>query len=436
MCAVPEAYLERGEEMGVPHRARGARSFRLPALVFYGAMLVPVPGMGGESLPIFAERIPSTPLSCLLMGRESRLSDIQGGRPMVIYFSDVRAGAPASLERFLAEQQAGYAPWFTWVSVLDGRGEAEEIERVLNDSLLRSDQCFHDRDGQWRKALGIEKTPALFFFNEDGYLVRRQEGFQPGDGPGLERTFDRLARAYTLGGGMARDFKLPEIGAGRLLTLLEVARKDYTMLLFLQANCISCLSELRLLELIRNRYRDRVGLVAVFHDPAQDERVRRILDAYQLHPDYILADPGLLQPGGYHFRLVPVLLVIGPDGKIIFSRKGFQSREASPLAAQLDRLFWMRPAADSRSPFQEARRIHDEALQFLSEGKVGMAALYLERILELHPDFYTLHCRVADAYLALGRRKEAARGYARYLAAESQPYDLVQVREKIRSLAE
>jgi len=52
-----------------------------------------------------------------------------------------------------------------------------------------------------------------------------------------------------------------------------------------------------------------------------------------------------------------------------------------------------------------------------------MAALYLERTLELNPEYYTLLSLLADAYLGEGRRREAALAYSRYLAADPQACD-------------
>jgi hypothetical protein len=63
-----------------------------------------------------------------------------------------------------------------------------------------------------------------------------------------------------------------------------------------------------------------------------------------------------------------------------------------------------------------------------------LAAVYLERVLELQPNLYTVNCRVADIYRDLRMRKEAARYYSRYLGADMYAYDLDEVRESVRSL--
>ncbi|MFC1657100.1 tetratricopeptide repeat protein [Candidatus Moduliflexota bacterium] len=121
---------------------------------------------------------------------------------------------------------------------------------------------------------------------------------------------------------------------------------------------------------------------------------------------------------------------------MIFSRKGFQNLDAWSLAADLDGIFWDSSVLFPATPFSEARRIHGEALQFLSDGKTDLAAQYWERALEIFPTASTLHRRLADVYRSLGRKKDAARAYSRYLSEHPGAYDLGTVKGELRSLIE
>jgi len=58
---------------------------------------------------------------------------------------------------------------------------------------------------------------------------------------------------------------------------------------------------------------------------------------------------------------------------------------------------------------REARRLHEEACAYLREGKPEYALLFQERILEILPGFPSVHLRIAEAALAVGRRDLAIR---------------------------
>ena len=73
------------------------------------------------------------------------------------------------MARFLAELQAEYAPWLSWVGVLVGPGGAEDIRRLHQVSPLRFGACLNDRDGSWKAAFRLTSLPAAVFVNEEGY---------------------------------------------------------------------------------------------------------------------------------------------------------------------------------------------------------------------------------------------------------------------------
>jgi tetratricopeptide (TPR) repeat protein len=237
-----------------------------------------------------------------------------------------------------------------------------------------------------------------------------------------------------LRGQQARDFKLPELGTGALKTFLDVARKDYTMLLYLHSGSPRCLKGLQVLSKLRDRNEDRVALVAIFQEPTPPSAIQGILDDAAIEPDVVLHDSRAAWKDTYRFPYLPVLLIAGRDGTIVYSRKGFEPEENRDLIAELEGLFRQGGGEEGRTSFQEARRIYGEALQYLDEGETEMALMFLRRVLDLAPGLSSVHCLIGDACRDLGRKREAARHYGRCLAADPRAYDLPEVREKLRSL--
>jgi tetratricopeptide (TPR) repeat protein len=191
-----------------------------------------------------------------------------------------------------------------------------------------------------------------------------------------------------------------------------------------------------MLENIRDKYRADVSLVAIFQEETDPSGIREYLEQSGIRPDFVLHDPMLRQTRSYSLGYVPVLLVAGPDGTIVLSRKGYQPERSWYFSGELERFFVRRTARMEETPFTESGRIHGEALQYLSEGRPEMALMFLKRILELSPGLFTAHSLIAEAYGDLGRRQEAARHYGLYVAANPGAYDMPQVKEKLRVLAE
>lgn len=392
---------------------------------------------GGPGAPtVYSDRLPEDALFCPLAGKVRRLSEALSGRPLVVFLTTIEQGADTAFGRYLADRQMELGPWFSWAGVLVGKARREEVMALKSNSPLRLENCYHDTEGKWWRAFKVGTLPAAVVINEDGYIIGRFESFPESDTLALGALLESAARACNLKGRRVHDFRLPEAGTGRKRSLLDVTGESYTMLFFLQTSCAACFQELEILARVRNRYRDRVDLVTIFHDSDEGQRVAGHLDEAGITPDCALTDPVLAQQGRYLFQSVPLLIVVGPDGNVYFSRKGYRSRDALDLATELDGIFWERTEETSPTPFMEARRIHREALEYLDSGNAEMAALYWERSLELFPGAYTLHAHLADAYRELGRSRDAAREYARYLASQPGAYDLATIRTRIRSLAD
>lgn len=389
-----------------------------------------------KDIPILVDRIPSRQLPCPLTAEEHRPTEVLAGKASLLFFTDLPTGVPGDLARFLAELQTEYAPWLSWVGVLVGPGSTEDIRRLRGNSPLRFSECMHDESGSWKKAFGLTALPAAVFVNEEGYVVRRQYGFKVEDAPGITRDIERLIGAGKLAGKAARDFKLREVGTDAERTLADLVDRDYTVFLSLRSDCTSCREELEELKHFRDRNKARVSLVVVYHDQVQESPVAIGAPGGADGPDHELWDPGLSYAEQYSISGVPFVLVTDKGGRVALARSGFSPKAAGEITGELDRLVGRQAARSTdEAAFTEFRRIRQEALAFLDAGKAGIAALFLERAIEINPEYFTLHSLLADAYLRTGKRREAIQAYTRYLQADPLACDREKIERRIKVLA-
>lgn len=387
---------------------------------------------GAEEIPVLEDRLPSFPLTCELTGEEGRPDAVLRGKPAVLYFTDTRRGTAGELVRFLAEMQAEYAPWLTWAVVLVGPAGPDEIRKLHAESPVRFNRCFSDRSGEWRAAFRLQDLPAAVLITDEGYVLRRQYGFRAEDKLLLTREVERLVQAGKLIGRPAEDFTLPEIGTGRLKTLADVAQRDYTILFSLRNDCAECFEELKILQRYRDDNPERVVLVAIYHDADVASPTAPVAREALLHPDHAVSDRNGNYADRYFVAGLPFLLVIDPEGKIALARKGFSRDITTAFPQEMAHLISREAAPGTKTnDFAALRRIRAEGLEFLAQGQYGMAALFLERALELNPGFFTLQPLLAEAYAGVGKRREAAMAYTRYLAAEPKACDREKIEEQI-----
>jgi tetratricopeptide (TPR) repeat protein len=384
---------------------------------------------------VLSDRLPSFEVSCPLTGEELRPSEVLAGKPTLLFFTDHPSGVKGDLARFLAELQTEYAPWLSWVGILVGPATSEDIRKLQSSSAVRFSRCMNDRSGEWKAAFGLDSLPAAVFVNADGYVIRRQYGIRADDMPGIIRDVARLVSAGKLTGKPAYDFKLREIETGAERTLADLVGREYTLFLSLRSDCTSCLEELQALKQFRDRNRDRVSLVVVYHDQLQEPKPASGGGRTDGSPDYELWDQGLGYADRYSVSGVPFLLVADRRGTVALARTGFDPAAASSVEEELDRLVSRLPAgARDQAAFLEYLRIREEARAFLRDGNAAMAVFFLERALELNPEYFTLHSLLADAYLGCGKRREAVEAYTRYLAADPQACDRDMIERRIGAL--
>jgi hypothetical protein len=414
-----------------------SRSVLIPAL----ALIATAAAFTGQAradqkdIPVLSERLPLNPIPCPLTGEEHQPSEVLAGKASLLFFTDLSTGVPGELARYLAEVQTEYAPWLSWVGVLVGPGSTEDIQKLHDQSPLRFGECMHDESGAWKKAFGLTSLPVAVFVNEEGYVVRRQYGFRIEDAPGITRDIERLIGAGKLAGKAARDFKLREVGTAAERTLADIVDNDFTVFLSLRSDCTSCREELEELQRFRDRNKGKVSLVVVYHDQVQEPASPTVCGPEASRPDHELWDPGLSYAERYSISGVPFVLVTDRGGRVAMARSGFNAKTAGEITGELDALVGRAPAdSPADAKFAELRRIRQEALAFLADGKAGMASLFLERALETNPEFYTLQSLLADAYLSDGRRREAALAYTRYLAADPLACDKEKIERRIKAL--
>lgn len=380
--------------------------------------------------------LPDVEVRSLATGKDVRLARALAGKPAVLLLTDANAPSSCSAGAAVAELQRDYAPWFSWGAVLSGAFTITELEAVRGSSPVRFERLYLDRAGAVRAALGIARLPALLLVDGDG--VVRETCSPDGDPAAIEAvagTLKALAAVSRRRIPGIEDFRLPLVGGPGLVSFLDVAGRNGTMVAFLQSRCLSCARELEVLDFARDRRAGEISFVAVFIDPAPDARVRGFLAAAGATPDFVLRDPEFRLAKKYGINAAPALLVIDPRGQIVLSKSGYREAERDDLYGQLmaafDSAAW---AAGEASLIAEARRLHEEASAFLREGKPKYALFFQERIAEILPGYPSVHLRIAEAALAAGERDLALRSLAKYLAAQPQTYDSLSVRERIAGL--
>ena len=295
---------------------------------------------------------------------------------------------------------------------------------------------MNDRSGSWKTAFGLTSLPAAVFVNEEGYVVRRQYGFRVEDGPEITRDIERLIGAGKLAGKAAHDFKLREVGTDAERTLADLVDRDYTIFLSLRSDCTSCREELEELKLFRDRNKEQVSLVVVYHDQVQESPVAVGAEGGGERPDHEMWDPGLSYAERYSVSGVPFVLVDRPGrpgrpgARGVFAENvGGDHRRTEPARRKSAGQLARRHGFCGVSPHQAG----GAGVSRRRQGRHGGALL--ERAIEINPEFYTLQSLLADAYLRVGRRREAIQAYTRYLLADPLACDREKIERRIKVLA-
>jgi hypothetical protein len=408
----------------------------LAHLLLLGGAAAPLAYADGPQASV-SRPLPDVQVRSIAASKDVSLAGALAGRPAVILLTDGSGPPACAVGRAAAELQRDYAPWFSWVAVLSGSFDAAGLASVRAASPVRFERLYLDRAGAVRARLGIARLPALLLVDENGAV---HEVCSP---DGSVARFEEVARKLQALAAAARsrrsgfdDFRLPQVGRPGLVSFLDVAGRESTLVALLHSGCRSCARQLDVLGFARDRRAGRVNLVTVFLDDAADTRIRGFLGAAGASPDFVLRDPEMRLAARYGIDAVPAVLVIDGTGAIAFSRSGYRDEDRDALYRDLERAFTeVALSATAPNPaVREASRLHAEACAFLREGKPEFALIYQERIRELLPGYHSVNLRIAEAALAAGRRDLAVRSLARYLAAQPQTYDSSSVRQMIAGL--
>lgn len=410
----------------------------LPPILLVSCVLFLQTPAWGEPAPT-SRPLPDVEVRSLATSKDVRLAGALAGRPAVLLLTDGSGPAACPVGRAAAEVQRDFAPWFSWVAVLSGPFTIADLEYVRSSSPVRFERLYLDRSGSVRAALGIKRLPALLVIDERGTI---REVCSPDGSPAavaaVADTLKELAAASRRQIAGIEDFRLPLVGGAGLVSFLDVAGREGTMVAFLQSRCLSCARELEVLDFARDRRAGGISFVAVFIDPAPDTRIRGFLAAAGATPDFVLRDPEFRLAKKYGISSAPALLVIGPQGRIILAKAGYREADRDELygglMAAFDAAAGETETSGESSVVAEARRLHEEASAFLREGKPEYALLFQERIAEMLPGYPSVQLRIAEAALAVGERELALQCLAKYLAAQPQTYDSPEVRQAIAGL--
>jgi thiol-disulfide isomerase/thioredoxin len=399
-------------------------------------LVLPPQRAAAEQSDIKARRLPDVQVRSLAGSKDVALAESLAGKAAVVLVTDGSAPATCHVGRAAADLQRDHPTRFSWVAVASGPVSADAIDRIRDSSSVRLDRLYLDLPGRLRDALDAPQLPLLLLIDEEGVI---RETCSPAGGAdrlaAAARTLRSLAQPTRREGSGLEDFRLPLVGSEGLVSFLDVAGEDATLVAFLHSRCLACARELEVLDFARQRHGGRASFVAVFLDPAPETRIRGFLGAAGAVPDFVLRDPELRLATRYGVRSTPSLVVIDAAGEVVLSRAGYREEHRDRLFSDILQAFGEAArASQADSALAEARRLHQEACAFMREGRPGYALLYQERIRELLPEYHSVHLRIAEAALADGRHELALQSLARYLAAKPETYDSAAVRQAIAGL--
>ncbi len=143
------------------------------------------------------------------------------------------------------------------------------------------------------------------------------------------------------------DFVLRDYKSGFNKSFREVLSADINILVLTETTCYSCIKELKALETMRSRYRDKVTVTAIFLDREGWPRVKKYLDFYQFDLDFSLVDSAQTIPERFKTNYVPTLLIFDRQGTEKFRKRGYTDGEEEVLTAAVDDLLYPDRARDA-----------------------------------------------------------------------------------------
>lgn len=142
-------------------------------------------------------------------------------------------------------------------------------------------------------------------------------------------------------GDQAPDFTLPDAISGDDTNFNKdiKGKSKITVLSFMNTGCSACLAEVQeISNAIEEVGEDKVKAYCLAVDKRGEAVVRTYHETYGFKVNYLL-DPDFSTPGMYGFSYTPALVIVGKDGKILYTKGGFNpSRDRGTIAAKIKEL--------------------------------------------------------------------------------------------------
>lgn len=137
-------------------------------------------------------------------------------------------------------------------------------------------------------------------------------------------------------GDVAPEFSLPNLSTDKMESLKDYLGKPI-VLFFIQSACYSCLQEAKALQELKEKFNDRVNIIAV----GVDLLGKPMLVSWAAHNNIsypVLLDPIFSVPEKYGFSFTPSSVIIDKDGKIAMIHAGYRPQDINTFENKLNEL--------------------------------------------------------------------------------------------------
>ena len=137
-------------------------------------------------------------------------------------------------------------------------------------------------------------------------------------------------------GDKAPDFSLPNLATDEMESLNSYLGKPI-VLFFIQSACYSCLQEAKALKEMKEKYGDKLNVIAV----GVDLLGKPMLVSWAAHNNInypVLLDPIFSVPEKYGFSFTPSSVIIDKEGKVAFIHAGYRPKDIEKIEDKIKEL--------------------------------------------------------------------------------------------------